>query len=255
MKETKHTNTNAPLQKMPEPKSEPNSLGLPERKGTGKKILLIATTIIITALIVGGGTWYYMNKKAQNQKNDFQNQINQLNQKIQDNQKQTSSTSSASTKSYTSKYEKVKFEYPDTFILTDLSKAEPASSSGIDTIKLSNGNFVLTLQAGLYGIGGACESCKVLYSEPITVLGKNLYLNYVSNDGGPKVDIVVVAKTPTDTFGFFEDKNITIDGNKALMGINLQYKNGEKSVPKTVQELKTDTNVLAAKQVIQSMSY
>jgi type II secretory pathway pseudopilin PulG len=239
----------------PQPVSSDNEIALPPKKHTGLVVVLVLVILLGIAAIAG--TWYFMNKKINDQKDEYQKQVSQLNQKIEDLEKQTEGDTTASTESpskeYTTKYEKITFTYPDSFTLTDTSKAE--GDTTVDTVKLSKGDFNLSLLAGVYGIGGACDKCKVLYTEPISVLGNKMHLNYVSNDGGPKADRVIVAKTPTDTFGFFEGKNVKVDGNNALIGISLGYSSGDKLIPKTVQELQSDPNVAQAKQIIQSMKY
>jgi hypothetical protein len=256
MSEIKHPENNE-HQPMPVPKSDPNSLGLPERKGTGKKVWLVIITALITAVICIGGTWYYMNKKAENTKNDLQNQINQLNQLLSEKQSTSSGSNNTDTTNYTTKFEKLNFNYSDSLKMTDTSKPNgPNGEVGRDEITLSNGLFKGTIQTGLYGVGGACApTCKVLLSEPITVLGKQRYLNYVSVDGGPKADYVVVTDKPTDFYGYLEGKNILVDGKPTLMVFQASYLNGDKQIGKTVAELQADANIVAYKQTLQSMKY
>lgn len=210
--------------------------------------------VIVLAIAAVAGTWYYMNKKINDQKAQQQQQIDALNKQLQDLQKQSqsSTTPTESQKSTTTQYEKISFQYPSTWVLTDTSK--PAANGypyNTDVIKLTNGSYVVDIQTGVSQVGGACPYCKVLKTEPITLLGQNLNLNYVSNDGGPKVDRVIVAKTPTDTFGGFAGKTMP---NTAIF-IYGAYKSGDNYISKTLTELQSDTNLASFKQTLQSMKY
>lgn len=66
-----------------QPQNDPHSFGLPERKGTGKKIFLVLITAIIVGAFCIAGTWYYMNKKAENQKSKHQQALIELQKQIQ----------------------------------------------------------------------------------------------------------------------------------------------------------------------------
>jgi len=229
-------------------------------KNKNKKIFIVVCILvfIFSILLVGG--WYYMNKKAIEQKNQLQAQNDALNQKIQDLQKTTPVTiqkQNQNEQAYFTKYEKINFTYPTTFKLTDTSTAGGANGEvGSDNIVLTNGLFKGTIQTGLFGVGGACPDCKVLLSEPINFLGKSRFLNYVSSDGGPKVDYVVVTDTPQESFGYLKGKNVTVtDGQTALMIFQASYMNGDKQIPKTLVELQNDPNIAAFKQVLTSMKY
>jgi hypothetical protein len=197
-----------------------------------------------------------MNRRLQLQKNTDQDQINQLNQKLSNAPANTNSTA-VNLKNFTTKYEVLSFEYPATFTLTDGTKANPdGPTPGTDVVTLTSPNgFYTTIQTGLYGVGGGCEKCKVLKSDPVTVLGKQYYINYVSSDGGPTVDYLVIGDTPTGIITFLKGKNVTVDGTPTLISVRAGYSSGEKQIPKTLAELQSDPNIATFKQILQSFSY
>lgn len=235
----------------------------PKKDNDNKKIILFIILVLILLIAAVGGTYYYMNKKLAEQKKQQQAEIDALNAKISELQKQPAPqpVESPQTKQYTTKYEKLKFSYPSTFTLADSSTTQEMIQPGTDKIIISNGNFKMDLQTGLYGIGGSCVDCKVLYAEPITILGKTYSLNYVSYDGGPKADTVIIGKDAQDSFGVaLTSKNITPvndPGGSGTTGISVSvsYKNGNNMVAKTVAELQNDPNIVAFKNFVKSFSY
>ena len=243
---------------------EPNPLDMPPKKSNSKKILLILLVVFLFIAAVGG-TYYYMNKKCNDENKQQQAEIDTLNKKIDELQnntsKQTSTTTTTQLKQYTTKYDKLKFSYPSNFTLTDNSTTQELVQPGTDKIILNNGNYNIDLQTGLYGIGGECSECKVLLSEPIEIMGKQYFVNYVSNDGGPKVDIVIIGANAQDTFGVaLTSKNITPvndPGGSNTTGTSVRsgYKTGNTIIPKTVSELQNDPNITAFKNFVKSFSY
>lgn len=244
------------------PNPPENVIDLPRRDN--KKLIVIVIVFVLLLIAAVGGTYYYMNKKLAEQKKAQQAEIDALNAKVSELQKSptaSGSTPDTQTKQYTTKYEKLKFLYPNTFVLTDNSTTQELIQPGSDKIIISNGNFKMDLQTGLYGIGGACETCKVLYAEPITVLGKTYSLNYVSYDGGPKVDAVIIGKDAQDSFGVaLTSKNIkpvnSSEGDSTTgISVSASYKNSSTTVPKSVAELQNDANITAFKNFVKSFSY
>lgn len=242
---------------------EPNPLDMPPKKSNSKKILLILLVVFLFIASVGG-TYYYMNKQCNDQKKQQQDEIDALNKKLNELQNSTTSQTNSKpvqTKQYTTKYEKLKFSYPNTFTLTDNSTTQELVQPGTDKIILNNGNYNIDLQTGLYGIGGECSECKVLLSEPIEIMGKKYFVNYVSNDGGPKVDMVIIGSNAQDTFGVaLTSKNITpvnAPSGDTSTGISIHsgYKTGNTTIPKSVTELQNDPNTTAFKNFVKSFSY
>ncbi len=223
---------------------------------------LIIALIIVIILAIGSvvGTWYYMNNKAKNDKKSQDEQIQQLQKQIDELQK-AKEASDAKTKAYNTKYELLKFAYDNGWTVSDTSTPKTANSttdSGRDTIKLTSPNgFVITIDAGLYGIGGACDTCTVLYSEPVTVLGNQYFLNYIQNtENGKGVSSVILAQKADDIFGGFNAKNIkAINGEPSIIMISAKYANGNAVVVKDLNSLKSDPNIASFKQLLQSLSY
>ena len=223
---------------------------------------LIVTLIVVAILAIGGviGTWYYMNNKAKNTKKAQDEQIQQLQKQIDDLNKEKEA-SKLKTISYTTKYELLKFAYENGWTISDTSTTKnenTLTNSGKDTIKITSPNgFVVTIEAGLYGIGGTCDTCSVLYSEPVTVLGKQYFLNYVQNtENGKGVTSVVLAQKADYTMSGFDGKNIKANnGDPTIIMINAKYANGNAVVVKDLSSLKTDPNIQAYKNFLQSLSY
>ncbi len=230
------------------------------QKKSNKGLVAAIIIVIILSIVAVGGTWYYMNNKAKKDKKAQDEQIQQLQKQI-DELKKAKEVSEAKTKAYNTKYELLKFAYDNGWTITDTSTPKAANSttdSGRDTIKLTSpSGFVVTIDAGLYGIGGACDTCSVLYSEPVTVLGKQYFLNYVQNtENGKGVSSVILAQKADEIFGGFNAKNIkAINGDPSVILINAKYANGNAVVVKDLNSLKSDANIVAFKQMLQSLSY
>ena len=228
------------------------------KAGKGTVIALVIVIILAIAAVVG--TWYYMNNKAKNDKKAQDAQIQQLQKQVDDLKKSQQQAETAS-KLYTTKYELLKFAYNNGWTISDTSVAKDSNSlitPGRDIIKLTSPNgFVITIDAGLYGIGGSCETCSVLYSEPITVLGKSLYLNYVQNtENGKGVSTIILSQKSDETFGGIYSKNIKgINGDQSIMMISAKYPNGNSVTVKDLNTIKADPNVQELKSLLKSLSY
>jgi type II secretory pathway pseudopilin PulG len=230
------------------------------QKNPNKGLIAAIVIVIIFSIAAVGGTWYYMNNKCKNDKKAQDAQIQQLQKQI-DELKKDKEISESKTKVYNTKYELLKFAYDNGWTISDTSTPKAANSttdSGRDTIKLTSPNgFVVTIDAGLYGIGGACDTCTVVYSEPLKVLGEQFYINYIQNtENGKGVSTIILAKKADDTFGGINSKNIKgTDGSPSIIMINAKYANGSTVVVKDINTIKTDANVIAYKQMLQSLSY
>jgi len=229
----------------------------PKKSGKGLTVALVIVIILAIAAVVG--TWYYMNNKAKNDKKAQDAQIQELQKQVDDLEK--SQQAEAASKLYTTKYELLKFAYNNGWTISDTSVAKDSNSlitPGRDIIKLTSPNgFIITIDAGLYGIGGSCETCSVLYSEPITVLGKSLYLNYVQNtENGKGVSTIILSQKSDETFGGIYSKNIKgINGDQSIMMISAKYPNGNTVTVKDLNTIKADPNVQELKSLLKSLSY
>ena len=232
-----------------------------QSKQKNSKGMVVALIIVIVLAIAAlGGLWYYMNNKAKNDKKACDAQIQQL-QKELDELKNSKASSESKTTAYKTKYELLSLAYANGWKISDTSLAKDANSlvtPGRDIIKLTSPDgFVITIDAGLYGIGGSCETCSVLYSEPITVLGKPLYLNFVQNtESGNGVSNIILSQKSDDTFGGINTKNIKGPNNDpTVMMISAKYPNGNSVTVKSLAAMKVDPNVQAFKNLLQSLSY
>ena len=228
------------------------------KAGKGTVIALVIVIILAIAAVVG--TWYYMNNKAKNDKKAGDAQIQEL-QKQVDDLKKSQQQAEAASKLYTTKYELLKFAYNNGWTITDTSKEIEGNSfttSGRDTVKLTSPDgFVVTIDDGLYGIGGSCEPCSVLYSEPIAVLGKPLYLNFIQQTSvGKGVANIILSQKPDDTFGGIYGKNVkATNGDPTIMMISANYPNGNTVLVKNLNTIKADPNVAEFKNLLKSLSY
>ncbi|MEI6742069.1 MAG: hypothetical protein WCK71_03040 [bacterium] len=226
----------------------------------GKGMVAALVIVIVLAIVAVGGTWYYMNNKCNNEKKAKDEQIQQLQKQI-DQLKKDKVTSEVKTKTYITKYELLKFAYSNGWTMSDTSTPKEANSitnSGMDVIKLTSPDgFIVTIQAGLYGIGGSCETCSVVFSEPLTILGKQYYVNYIQDtDNGKGVSRIMLTQKADDWFGGFNAINIkATNGDPSIIMITAKYANGSTAVVKDLNFLKTDANVIAYKQMLQSLSY
>lgn len=162
-------------------------------------------------------------------------------------------------KTYALKYEKFNFKYPDGYTVDDKSTtASPDVVPGADWLKLSKDNgFVISIQTGLYGVGGICETCKLAQSKEISFLGKTAYLNF-RDEGSGKVGQIIVAANNTNLFGGgIKGKNVkSKDGNTVLpMGITLHYESDGSLVEKPLQTISNSDDVAEAIKILESASY
>lgn len=115
------------------------------------------------------------------------------------------------------------------------------------------------MMTGVTGVGGACNECTILLSEPVTIAGNSYYLNYVQDTNyGNGVSRIVVAKSKDDFIGGINAKNALVDGTDGKIGlilISAGYKNGDNYVVKSLSQIKSDPNVQAFKNFLQSLSY
>ena len=106
----------------------------------------------------------------------------------------------------------------------------------------------MPIHTGVYGVGGACEDCQQLLADPIVVLGKSRFMNFTkSPSGGVSAGISDQANV---YINFIDGKNITIDGNKTLMGFNITLPNAQ-----TLKAYQNDPALNQYKDLLKSVSY
>jgi type II secretory pathway pseudopilin PulG len=224
---------------------------------------LVATLVILIILAIAavGGTWYFMNNKAKKDKKVQEEQIQQLQKQIDDLKSQAATKiTTAQTKSYTTKYDKLKFNYPSNWTLTDTSEAHPESYvketglPGLDVVTLkSPDGFEIELKDGMYGIGGSCEAFSTLANDKLNILGKDYLLNYEATSNTTSPVFVVVSSDPRDCIGKIDSKNLIVNnGQPSALIIYAGYGKGSSQ---TYADLKNDPNVQELKKFLQSLSY
>lgn len=153
------------------------------------------------------------------------------------------------------KYEKINLKYPNSLNPVDKSHTGGNVAPGMDDISFTSpSSLKLSINTGLYGIGGTCLGCKIVYSEPISLLGQHYYLNYIDNGNGEGgISYIVVVSNATGWMGVIQGNNIKADNTeKAYIGIVIQYTDLKSKSLETYQK---DQNLQILKQIIKSMSY
>ncbi len=160
-------------------------------------------------------------------------------------------------KTYTTRYEKLKFTYPKGFTLKDTSYTITSVDPGTDRVELKKGNITLSIVAGITGIGGSCTDCAVLDSEKITLFNHTFYLNYTRGYKGNVVEAIELAKTTTCSYiCSYDSKNVVTswgnssDGEPAGVLVTI----GLTKPLKLAAALK-DPDVTAAVDIIKSLHY
>lgn len=216
--------------------------------------------IVILGLIGGTGWYVYNSNKKANKSLDNASADTNLNLKKKAGDEKTEADPYEGWKTYTTKYEKMSFKYPSDLTLTDTSTATTNQDNvtpGMDKIKLTSASgFEISIQTGLYGIGGGCEECTIDFADPVSVAGANYFINYV-NPGTGKIRSITVSKTNDDFIGSIDGKTITISGtnNKAATLISGSFRSGDQIVEKPLAQYKADPCVVDFKKLIQSISY
>lgn len=230
----------------------------PETHKNNKSIVYALIIVIILALVGIGTTWYLMNKNSQQQKADNAKQI----QKIQDelDKAKKATAYNLPTKTYTTKYEKITFSYPENWTLVDTSvEGDQTRASGSDNISITSPDkFRITINTGMDGVGGCCGG-SVAYSEPLTILGKNYYINYINyTDEGKKnneVSLVVLDENKSGfTGGYIKGKNIMYAGKSTpLPMLIIGYFDIDNPVP--LATAKANPDAIAFEAFLRSLTY
>lgn len=172
-----------------------------------------------------------------------------------------SDDSYAGWKSYTTKYDKMKFRYPPDMVLNDISEASTTDSNvtpGSDVITLKSATgFLINIHAGIDGIGGGCPECEAKFADPITLAGGQFYMNYIDTGDG-KISNIAISKDSTSFIGNVGTHNITIIGtsNKAATIISGTFRDANDNIiGKSLADYKADHFVGEFKLLLKSISY
>lgn len=227
----------------------------------GFGVVTVLLTLVIIAIVGGTGWIVYNSQKKTTRSLDNANKSASSTETTEKTAAKSPLDPYDGWKTYTTKYEKMNFKYPTDLAINDTSHASVAGQDnvtpGIDTLKLTGaGDFAISIQTGLEGIGAGCPECTISFSDPVTLAGANYYINYV-NSGSGKISSVTVSKITNDFVGGVDGKNIVITGttNKAATLISAAFRSGETIIEKTLDQYKTDHFVVEFKLLVQSISY
>lgn len=239
---------------------QPHELDKQPNQKNGKGMVAALVIIIVLAIAAIGGTWYYMNNNAKNDKKAHDEQIQKLQKQVDELKKQSTAMAPAQTKSYTTKYDKLKFNYLSNWTLNDTSQAATADRIkdtglvGLDVVTLKSPNgFEIEIKDGMYGIGGSCEPFSAQVTEKVNVLGKDLFINYLTNKNTSSPVKITVSSQPGDCIGRIDSKNLIVNtGQPTAIIISAGF---DKNSTVTYDQLKSDPNLQAYKNFLQSLSY
>jgi hypothetical protein len=121
---------------------------------------------------------------------------------------------------YTLKYEKIKFQYPSNWKLTDISgsvnnetdsKGQLIYTPGSDLVTLTSDDSLELSIVTATSVSADGLGTKVISSSPVELLGSNLYLDFVSNSSPyTSANAAYVSTSPTSFLDFPASKNITL---------------------------------------------
>ena len=232
------------------------------QKKSNKGLIATLVIVIILAITAVGGTWYYMNNKAKNDKKAQEEQIQQLQKQIDDLKSQAATTKSSQTKSYITKYDKLKFNYPSNWTLNDTSQAsstEVLNTYGIDgtdnvTLKSQDGFEVIILSGGLGGFACPPNSAQKIVSEKVNILDGSYFLNYLKKENSNNIDSIFIATKSEQCASDLISKNlITKDtGKGAILSVTAKYPNNSNT---NIEQIKNDSDLKDFKNFLQSLSY
>jgi type II secretory pathway pseudopilin PulG len=219
----------------------------------GFSVVEILIIMVVVGLLGAVGWLVYdrQNNKADNKTTSEQKQ--------ETHKEETTPDLYADWQTYNLKYEKLSFKYPKSYTVDDKSSdANPDVTPGADWLKLTKDNgFVISIQTGLNGVGGSCETCKLAQSKEVSFLGKTAYLNF-RDEGSGKIGQVIVAANNTDLFGgSIKGKNVkSRNGNTVLpMGISVHYENDGSLVEKPLQTISNSDDIAEAIKILETASY
>ncbi len=180
---------------------------------------------------------------------------------------------SAGWKTGTLSYEKVTYQYPADWTVTDSSSSTPKGTGcvypGMDNVVLTSpSNHQVTLNTGVACIGGT--AAKTFGSISITALGKDLYITLADTDmsgmgGSTPTGPTSACLSPTATQSGYptglKSKNIFMNGSAAMPYNEFCYwpylfNSSNANPPRlTAQQMESSADFMAAKQIFESMKY
>lgn len=226
---------------------------IPQQKKPGRKALQIFAVIVLLLLVAGGVYAWQNNRVAK-----LENQVTDLKKEETAKPKEAPVADPyAGWKTYTTKYEKLTFKYPANYTLKVKSEPSPEMvTPGTDIVTITSpSGYVTSLSLGLSGIGGACPDAKVVQADPIDLIGKKMYINYIDQGDG-KVGYQLLAERPQDAcFGGYDSKNVVDTSPSKSAAANLISARSDQVTASTVALYKQNADVVNATLIIKSLSY
>ncbi len=219
----------------------------------GFSVVEILTAILVVGLlgVVGWQVYDHLNNKMAD---DRSQQSSQSQTPVSSEKTSITVDAYANWQTYNLKYEKFSFKYPKSYTLEDKSAANSDVTPGSDVLRLTKDNgFVISMQTGAYGIGGACDTCVLALSKEISFLGKTAYLNFVDKGSGNIGYVNVAADTVGWAGGLIRGKNVKSNDNNATLPIviTMLYTQAEKPL----QTISDSDEIAEAIKILESASY
>jgi hypothetical protein len=223
--------------------------------------LIFSLIGLAVAALAAGAVYYFENNKVTdltNQLNTAKTSLAAANKKLAGSATSTSTATTTKLATATLKDEKLSFSYPTTWKLTNTSQASTDPGANQDTATMTSPDgFVVSLNAGLDGIGGACPDCVLSLSKIITSMGQQMRENFISSTGDAKsfngIDLTLLS-APDCTFECsVTTKNITFQGNGLAMLISAGPADG--ATPIKIADIATNADVVAAEAIFASLHY
>lgn len=155
-----------------------------------------------------------------------------------------SSNPYAGWRTYTLKDERVTFQYPSTWKLTD------DSTTSNDAIYLSDSNNISMTISDINQSTGVIPPVTVQYAAPVSFLGHNAYLDYYSSDlnNVNTIDTAILASSPTNIYATpFSTKNLTPPGSFVI--------NASSDNAMSLAAIKNNIDYNDVKLIVESMHY
>lgn len=237
--------------------------------------------VVLACLIIFGFSGYYLGKTTSTPKpNTNQNQPSAANSPetnlIQTSPTLNTTSPAVALKKYTSKFEKISFEYPQTWKVVKPKMESSFPEGDALSIESPSGKIIITWVSGIDGIGGSCDPNVALGSEGEMGAACPLY-EVVDKQKLPNADLYYVAYIVTrdginyDPIFALQDSTGILTSKRTMGYLMFKGKNnggaavemsGEPSksglVHGTKDEVKkffTTTEAIEAKNILLSVSY
>jgi hypothetical protein len=223
--------------------------------------LIGAAVAIIVIILTGYLTYSWQHEKIV----VADNQEVILNKHISDQQQQIillqetvptlvpSESSYAGWTNYSLKYEKLSFQYPKSWKLSD------TSANGSDNVSVTSlNNFVITINTGAIAATNTANPLKLIGFRPIDFAGKFAYFDFVSTANDGLVEEATLSQSPTNALQNFASKAAgEHPGTPGSFGVTAGYSSVGSNIgeSQTLVNASKDASYQTAELLIESMTY